>query len=126
MDALLTFKDVDESLLTIEYDGLMQQISYKSYFDLHHRKTYDGQVVNNMKDGFGVVYCPDWGEGSIYYLGELKEEKPHGLGRSYYKNGNINYQGHWVGGKKHGLGRLYNEEGFQEFDGCFTNDKRND
>jgi len=57
------------------------------------------------------------------YVGELKENKKHGIGRYYYANKDV-YAGEWKNDKRHGNGILYYANG-NRYEGEWKNDRRN-
>ena len=53
------------------------------------------------------------------YIGEFKDNKFHGQGTWYYKDGGILYQGEHKDGMHHGQGTLYNKDGSIDYRGEF-------
>lgn len=88
---------------------------------------YEGEVVNGMRNGFGMFKCSTqrvsyighWcngrrhGKGSIYYnqegtcwhKGDWVQNIKKGWGIRCYKSGNI-YEGQWEDNMRHGEGRM--------------------
>ena len=46
-----------------------------------------------------------------YYIGDMKNDKMHGKGKIYFKDGNIKYMGDFVNNKKEGIGQYFFENG---------------
>jgi hypothetical protein len=54
---------------------------------------YEGQFVNNTREGFGVLYHPNGSR----YEGHWHERRPHGFGRMVAADGSI-VEGYWDSG----------------------------
>ena len=66
-------------------------------------KKYDGFYKKDLKDGFGIYYCPE-----KFFIGFWKEGKQHGISK-YIKGKQIKYC-RWKNGKKEKM--FSNEEHF--------------
>ena len=64
-----------------------------------------------------------WDDGK-YYLGQFKNNLPHGKGIKYYLNGNILYEGDFINGKFEGYGKYFYDNG-DYFIGQYKNGLRN-
>ena len=73
-------------------------------------------VVANFNGEIGTLYYDD---GTIFYKGELKGNKPHGQGTVYHENGTIMYDGEFKDSEWHGQGKIYREDGTILYDGEF-------
>ena len=62
---------------------------------------YDGNFVENKKDGYGEITYSD----EKSYKGEFKKDERHGTG-SLVINAQTYYTGQWESGKMHGEGTL--------------------
>ena len=62
---------------------------------------YDGNFVENKKDGYGEMTYSD----EKSYKGHFKNDKKHGTG-SLVTDSQTNYTGEWKLGKMHGQGTL--------------------
>jgi hypothetical protein len=71
----------------------------KTFLELGPYPCYNGEYVNNLRHGAGVMKNKD---GTVY-RGQWKDNKRHGWGVYYYVNGD-KYEGDWVDGYKHGSG----------------------
>ena len=90
---------------------------------------YDGELVNDKRNGKGIYYYPNgdkyegdwfddkingngiytWSSGSKY-LGEFQDNKRHGKGVFYFNKDpwkGDHYDGDWLNDKKHGQGNYY-------------------
>lgn len=74
---------------------------------------YDGDMKDGKPEGYGRAFYRD---GRIYE-GEWKDAQPHGQGKLYYANLNLWYEGEWKEGKREGLGTSYYEDGKPAFAG---------
>ena len=75
--------------------------------------------MNDKFEGYGkYIY-----ENGNYYIGKWLNNKMHGKGIEYYKNGNIKYEGDFVNGKYEGDGKYIYEKDYY-YIGQFLNDKR--
>ena len=70
---------------------------------------YDGNFVENKKDGHGEMTYSD----GRSYKGEFKLDKRHGTG-SLVTDSTTNYSGQWESGKMHGQGTLTTKDGVQQ------------
>ena len=50
-------------------------------------------------------------ENGDYYIGPFLNDKYHGKGKEYYKNGSLKYEGEYINDKKEGIGRFIMEDG---------------
>lgn len=71
---------------------------------------YDGNILNGKRHNFGTLRKPT--ENDTFhrtYIGDWKENKRHGEGWCYFRNGNI-YLGFWQENHRNGIGIMwYNE-----------------
>ena len=68
---------------------------------------YEGQVLNDKKDGEGVYYCANKEKRTNYeYHGMWREGVREGHGKCYYYNEDL-YVGDWKADKRHGFGELF-------------------
>ncbi len=65
------------------------------HIEYSDRSIYDGDVVNDMPEGRGVLTLGDGGR----YEGEFHEGCSHGLGVFDHKEDGIHWEGTWVNGK---------------------------
>ncbi|CAD8195283.1 unnamed protein product [Paramecium octaurelia] len=92
-------------------------------FGLHiHDSIYFGEVINDLKYGYGEEYFQ---EGDIY-KGQYKNGLPNGKGKYLWKNGN-SYSGEFQNGLRWGEGfwEQKSEKGIQFYKGQYVNDKKN-
>ncbi len=68
--------------------------------------TYDGELKNNKRHGYGVWTRPD----GTRYAGLWEMNKPHGEGTLFMADGTV-YSGMWKMGKRHGQGTLTYPDG---------------
>lgn len=52
-----------------------------------------------------------------FYEGGVKDGKPHGRGKTFYKEGKVQYDGDWVHGRLTGQCRVYNKHDMLVFEG---------
>ncbi|MDD2620680.1 MAG: hypothetical protein PHC92_08455 [Syntrophomonadaceae bacterium] len=101
--------------------GKMKQYKGKLFNDILQQGgfsvAYDGDLKDGKPDGTGRAYYKD---GRIYE-GEWKDSQPHGQGKLYYANLNLWYEGEWKNGKREGLGTSYYEDGSPAFAGEWKN-----
>lgn len=108
---------------------------------------YEGELVNNMREGKGKLYYLDnaaymgkiytgewkndlrngkgvetWKDGERF-VGDFLNDKREGYGIYYYADGG-RYEGNWKNGKREGYGIYYYADG-DRYEGSFKNDKRN-
>jgi len=74
-------------------------------FDQEGEVLFEGEFVNHMKQGNGIMYL----KGQIIYQGEFIQNKKQGTG-ILYKDGKIYYEGHFRNDLMDGYGILYYEE----------------
>jgi serine/threonine-protein kinase len=79
---------------------------------------YEGEVVNNLKQGKGTYYWKNAGR----YTGDWKNDVIEGNGIYYSETGD-KYDGEWVNGKMQGTGtKLWNDG--SKYEGGWYNDQR--
>ncbi len=76
-----------------------------SLFDQEGELLFEGEFVNHMKQGNGIMYL----KGQLIYQGEFIQNKKQGHG-ILYKDGQIHYEGHFRNDLMDGYGVLYYEE----------------
>ncbi|PKM77409.1 MAG: hypothetical protein CVU90_07260 [Firmicutes bacterium HGW-Firmicutes-15] len=59
----------------------------------------------------------------IDYYGEIKDGKPHGLGKAYFRNGSM-YDGEWKDGKQHGKAKEFYTDGTLQYEGDYKDGRR--
>ncbi|MED3798501.1 AAA family ATPase [Lysinibacillus capsici] len=74
-------------------------------FDQEGELLFEGEFVNHMKQGNGIMYL----KGQLIYQGEFIQNKKQGHG-ILYKDGYIHYEGHFRNDLMDGYGVLYYEE----------------
>ncbi|MFJ7666755.1 AAA family ATPase [Lysinibacillus sp. NPDC097195] len=74
-------------------------------FDQEGELLFEGEFVNHMKQGNGIMYL----KGQMIYQGEFIQNKKQGTG-ILYKEGKIYYEGHFRNDLMDGYGTLYYEE----------------
>ncbi len=74
-------------------------------FDQEGELLFEGEFVNHMKQGNGIMYL----KGQIIYQGEFIQNKKQGNG-ILYKSGHVYYEGHFRNDLMEGYGVLYYEE----------------
>ncbi|EAR84709.1 protein kinase (macronuclear) [Tetrahymena thermophila SB210] len=104
-------------------DGKMNGKGIYYYKEDNIRKKYEGQWVNDKKDGFGIL---EYKSGNKYE-GYFKNDCFNGKGiYYYYKEGDnkMKYEGQWVNNQKDGFGILEYKSG-NKYEGQFKNDDFN-
>ena len=76
-----------------------------SLFDQEGELLFEGEFVNHMKQGNGIMYL----KGQLIYQGEFIQNKKQGHGM-LYKDGHLHYEGHFRNDLMDGYGVLYYEE----------------
>lgn len=72
-----------------------------------HRETYEGDLLNGYRHGFGVLaYELPNKTFTLEYRGFWKNGRMDGSGLRRYKDGSI-YIGEWKNGKRHGYGLMW-------------------
>lgn len=68
---------------------------------------YEGQWGQGMRNGEGTLWVPNQKSKKLrkLYVGGWKDDKRHGRGTCFFKNGEF-FQGSWESGKMHGQGTL--------------------
>lgn len=74
-------------------------------FDQEGELLFEGEFVNHMKQGNGIMYL----KGQMIYQGEFIQNKKQGNG-ILYKDGQVYYEGHFRNDLMDGYGILYYEE----------------
>ena len=114
----LTFRNPKNHLL--HYIGQVSDDKANGYgiavFDTGSR--YEGEWVNNLRQGEGSFYWPD-GE---YYKGEYDNDLRNGLGTYYWPNGE-KYVGQWKDDQRNGEGVFYDKDGKVITSGIWKKDK---
>ena len=82
---------------------------------------YDGQYLNGMKFGRGVLKKKLNGE--LIYDGYFKDDKFNGNGILYLNNGYV-YEGSFYNGKKQGKGALYSFDKKFIYEGDWFDDEK--
>ena len=81
---------------------------------------YISQMI--LESPFQVIQDPHfWGNPRQYIL---KNGKPHGLERAWYRNGQLRYECHWKNGKRHGSQRELYRNGQLWYEDHWKNRKR--
>ena len=89
----------------------------------HNGDRYDGQIIRNLRDGYGVYVCADKDKRSNYeYIGDWKNNLREGTGKCFFYNGDL-YVGDWKGGKRHGIGDHFYRKG-ERYQGEWKNDMK--
>ena len=84
---------------------------------------YEGQVLNDKRDGWGVFYCANKEKRTNYeYEGQWRDNLREGQGKCYYYNEEL-YVGEWKAGKRHGEGELFTRKQ-DRYKGNWKNDLR--
>ena len=73
------------------YDG--KPFGFGSYYDGDGNRMYSGFVFERKKVGFGTEYFAD--THTVDYCGNFFNDKRHGWGITYNKNGEQLYEGEW-------------------------------
>ncbi len=100
-------------------------------FDQDGERLFEGEFVNHMKQGNGIMYL----KGQLIYQGEFIQNKKQGHGILYYEEDLIapyqalreqyphlnqpQYEGDFVHGMKKGKGKQYYPNGFLQYEGDF-------
>lgn len=73
---------------------------------------YEGNWENGTRCGEGVLWIRPQGQKKLrkLYIGGWLNDKRHGKGTCFYKNGEY-YQGDWVNGRRHGQGQMRTANG---------------
>ena len=69
-------------------------------------RKYIGQFKNGKREGYGIMYFPDWGR----YEGNWENGLAHGKGIEYYQNGD-RYEGNYFKDEEDGEGVYYYKNG---------------
>ncbi len=78
---------------------------------------YEGQFLNDMRNGQGVFYFKEGG----YYNGTYLDDKANGQGERLYPNGD-KYSGNWRKNRRNGEGVLTVATTGQQVKGFWEND----
>lgn len=77
-------------------------------------KYYIGEVEDNVPHGVGIIY---WEHHEKWYEGDWWKGKKHGIGIMYWDNGKMLYEGQWYLDKMHGNGISYEPNGKEYYRG---------
>ena len=88
-----------------EFD-LINGEGYIREYNIHGIKTYEGDIVNGVKDGFGKEFS----QGKIEYEGIFKNGKRE----------NKEYEGGFLSGERNGMGKEYDFDGNLKYDGKYS------
>lgn len=80
---------------------------------------YTGEVMDNKPHGQGKASYKSGG----WYEGEWKNGKREGFGREFYPDETLWYEGEWKEGKRNGAGKSYYTDGKLAYEGEWKNDK---
>jgi len=108
---------------TMVFDGQMEHSLPNGqgvYVYINTGQRYEGNFVDFMRDGEGVLYAEN---GDKIYDGEWKSNKYHGYGQ-YFLRGKCRYEGNWENGKRNGDGIAYDPNGQEEYNGPWKDDVR--
>jgi len=74
----------------------------KSYgkIEIPNKFTYEGELLDNKMEGKGMKI---WLNNNRRYIGEFKNDEPHGYGTLTYQNGDV-YEGEFKNGEPDGIG----------------------
>ena len=86
----------DKNQCTEEQIKLIQRVT------LDNNSTYIGQIVEGIRNGYGIQY---WSDGS-FYSGFWSQDKASGFGKLENKAGNL-YKGEWAQDSANGYGVYY-------------------
>lgn len=75
---------------------------------------FEGEFVDGVPHGLGKSF---WRNGKIHYEGRYHNNRAHGRGKTYRKNGTLLYSGEFVNNLFHGFGVYYDEYGVLFFEG---------
>jgi len=103
------FKYMEKSGRYIIYEqGKRRGKEYDSYSDA---LLYEGEYLNELKNGKGKEYYPD---GKLKFIGEYLNGKRNGEGREY-DNGGLIFEGNYINGIKDGFGKEFYSKGISIF-----------
>jgi antitoxin component YwqK of YwqJK toxin-antitoxin module len=69
---------------------------------------YDGDLINNKPNGFGILYYKNK---KCKYIGFWKDGKKNGEGTMYYNDGRLKIKCNWIDNRPNGLVIYYDFEG---------------
>lgn len=78
--------------------------------------------IEEIKTGKGVIQFSSSKNGSVTYLGDLRNGKANGQGYGYWKSGST-YEGNWKDNMRHGEGVFVWADG-EKYEGEYQNDQR--
>ncbi|CDW88864.1 morn repeat protein [Stylonychia lemnae] len=84
----------DGTMYQGEFDIVTNQRDGRGRLIYSNGSVYDGLWKNNEKNGYGRKISGDEQWQGVYYIGEFKDGKYHGYGKTYWKDGRI-YEGQW-------------------------------
>ncbi len=98
---------------TDDSDYIGQQLNELVESNLELRKKLESYGYLQFKTETGVV---------VDYVGELKNDQPHGYGTAIFSSGK-RYEGNWINGMKFGEGTYYYKNN-ERYEGTFVNNVR--
>ena len=106
---------IDEKNITYKFNKLIniyyKIINFKKTKIYKNGDKYDGELINNLKKGKGILYYNKNNKNERKrYEGDFKDDKIEGKGIYYYKDGD-KYEGDFKDGKMEGKGIYYYNNG---------------
>jgi len=89
------------------------------YHDNSTGNKYDGNWINNKKEGNGTEYWPN----GDYYIGGWKNMKKNGYGIYTWQNGDI-YAGYWLNDLFNGSGIYHDNSTGNKYSGDWKDGKK--
>ena len=89
---------------------------YVREYNIYGIKTYEGDIVNGVKEGFGQEFS----QGKIEYEGIFKNGKREMDGVEYYPNGKKEYEGNFSLGERNGEGKEYDYDENLKYKGKYS------
>ena len=117
MDKLRNYEGNEEEFKKYN-EILKKRVKGKILFHYNKIKKYEGNIVNNLYDGRGILYNES---GEIIYNGFFKEGKYEGFGKKYEQKQLI-YEGFFLNDKYEGKGIKY-DKGDKNYEGYFHEGK---
>jgi len=105
-------KQVDD-VLNIRFANFLKPIidSIKYNFnygkEIYHNRIYEGEFINDIKDGRGKIIFEDQG----FFYGYWKDYKMDGKGSMFYKNKSLQFEGYFSKNLPEGQGKFIDKKG---------------
>ena len=111
--------NINEKFKNLELNINNNIINNNKQIKIYNNGKYEGEMLNDKKEGKGIFYYNDGGR----YEGDWKNDLREGKGIYHYYSVGGRYDGDWKNGKREGKGIFYHNNG-DIYEGDWENDLR--